>query len=51
MDSRIGFKQTVHLFVYHGVDGGAPIEFGTDLMGAGDETRHVVEGGNLFLLQ
>jgi len=51
MYHRIGIKQTVHLFAHHGVDRGAAIEFATDLMRSVDETRHVIEGGNLFLLQ
>nr|WP_231639731.1 hypothetical protein [Mycobacterium sp. Marseille-P9652] len=44
---RIVLEHTVHLFVDHVVDRGAVIEFGTDLMGSGNESGHVVDGGNL----
>ena len=45
---RILLEHTVHLFVYHGIDRGAAIEFATNLMGSGDESRQVIDGGNLI---
>jgi hypothetical protein len=45
---RILLEHTVHLFVYHGIDRGAAIEFATNLMGSGDESRQVIHGGNLI---
>jgi hypothetical protein len=49
--SRIFLEYTVHLFVYHGIDRSAVIEFATNLMGSGDESRQVIEGGNLILFE
>jgi hypothetical protein len=49
--SRIVLENTVHLFAYHGRDWGAPIEFATNLMGAGDESRQVIDDGNLILFE
>jgi hypothetical protein len=37
--------------VYYGLDRGTAIEFATNLMGSGDERRHVIDGGNLFLFE
>ena len=51
MVSRIFLENTVHLFVYHGLDRGAAIEFATNLMGSGDESRQVVDEGNLILFE
>ena len=44
-------KPTIHLLVYRGLDRGAAIEFATNLMGPPDDTRHVINGGNLFLFE
>ena len=49
--SRIFRKYTVHLFVDHGIDRGAAIEFATNLMGSGDEGRQVIDDGNLILCE
>jgi hypothetical protein len=49
--SRIFLEYTVHLFVYHRIDRGAPIEFGTNLMGSGDESRQIIDEGNLILFE
>src|SRR6516164_10616273 len=49
--SRIFRKYTVHLFVDHGIDRGAAIEFATNLMGSGDESRQVIDDGNLILCE
>ena len=49
--SRIFLEHTVHHFVYHGIDRGAAIEFGTNLMGSGDESRQVIHEGNLILFE
>jgi hypothetical protein len=49
--SRIFLEDTVHLFVYHGVDRGAAIEFTTNSMGSGDESRQVIDEGNLILFE
>jgi hypothetical protein len=51
VQSRIVPKREVHLVVYHGLDRCAAIEFATNLMGSGDETRQVIDGGNLFLFE
>jgi hypothetical protein len=45
---RILLEHTVHLFVYHGIDRGAAIEFGTNLMGSGNEGGQVIDDGNLI---
>src|SRR6202046_5518693 len=49
--SRIFLEHTVHLFVYHGIDRGAAIEFATNLMGSGDESRQVIHERNLILFE
>jgi len=49
--SRIFRINTVHLFVDHGIDRGAAIEFATNLMGSGDEGRQVIDDGNLILCE
>ena len=51
MQHRIVPKSTIHLFVGYGLDRGAPIEFATNLMGSSDEPRHIIDSGNLFLLE
>jgi hypothetical protein len=37
--------------LYYGLDGGAAIELATNFMGSVDEPRHIIDGGNLFLLE
>src|ERR1700722_7116181 len=49
--SRIFLEHTVHLFVYHGIDRDAGIEFATNLMGSCDESRQVIDDGNLILFE
>jgi hypothetical protein len=49
--SRIFREYAVHLLVYHGIDRGAAIEFATNLMGSGDESRQVIDDGNLILFE
>jgi hypothetical protein len=49
--SRILLEYAVHLFVYHGIDRFAAIEFATNLMGSGDESRQVVHEWDLILLE
>src|ERR1700684_2961625 len=49
--SRIFLEHTVHLFVYHGIDRGAAIEFATNLMCSGDESRQVIHEGDLILFE
>ena len=49
--SRIVLENTVHLFGHHVRDRGAPIEFATNLMGSGDESRQVIDEGNLILFE
>ena len=50
-ESRIFLKHRVHLFVDHGVDRGAVIEFFTNLVGSGDERRQIIDEGNLILFE
>ena len=50
-ESRIVLEDPVHLFVYHGIDRGAAIEFFTNLMGSGNESRQVIHDGNLILFE
>src|SRR5246127_3489850 len=49
--SRVGLEYAVDLFVYHLVDRSAAIEFATNLMGSGDESRQVIDEGNLILFE
>ena len=49
--SRILREYNVHLFVYQGIDRGAAIEFATNLMGSGDESRQVIDDGNLICFE
>ena len=49
--SRVVLEYAVHLFVYHLVDRSAAIEFATNLMGSGDESRQVIDEGNLILFE
>jgi hypothetical protein len=49
--SRSFIKHTVHLFVNDGIDRGAAIEFGTNLMGSGDESGQVIDEGNPILFE